>query len=94
MRRRCSGCRGALLTCRSPRKKADEFVCRARHKQVSINVGERQVFTEFAESALRDLTERDVDLAIEQGSRPTFNREPSPPTVVQAATVLAPASAL
>jgi hypothetical protein len=34
---------------------------------MAASVGERQLFTEFAESALRDLTERDVDLAIEQG---------------------------
>ncbi len=33
----------------------------------SVGAGERQFFTEFAESALRDLTERDVDLAIAQG---------------------------
>src|SRR5216683_5090775 len=33
----------------------------------SVGAGERQFFTEFAESALRDLAERDVDLAIVQG---------------------------
>src|SRR6266851_4802622 len=33
----------------------------------SVGAGERQFFTEFAERPLRDLTERDVDLAIEQG---------------------------
>src|SRR5216684_296841 len=33
----------------------------------SVGAGERQFFTEFAERPLRDLTERDVDLAIAQG---------------------------
>jgi hypothetical protein len=33
----------------------------------SVGAGERQFFREFAESALRDLRERDVDLAIAQG---------------------------
>jgi hypothetical protein len=45
------------------------------------------------ERALRDLTERDVDLAIEQGVKANIQPR-AMTTVVQAATALDPASAL
>jgi hypothetical protein len=63
----------------------------ARGNAASVGAGE--FFTEFAESALRDLTERDVDLAIEQGVKANIQPR-AMTTVVQAATALDPASAL
>jgi hypothetical protein len=42
----------------------------------SVGAGERQFFTELAERALRDLAERDVDLAIEQDFKANIQPQP------------------